>query len=114
MTMPVHVLSESDLMLLDSYSPELVEQDQEKLKKILFTNGMDTRFPVELTTPLFHRNLRHQVVENGRLFVGTERGDRAWCETGCMSLQAVVVSSEDPEHIKDLNEMATRARFKED
>lgn len=115
MSIVIHVLSESDLMLLDDYSPDLVEQNQAKLKNILWKNGMDVvNHPFEVTRPELHRNLRNQIIDGGVLFVGRERLDKQWAQTGCMSTMAVILSTEDPEHIKDLTEMATTVRFEGD
>lgn len=115
MSIVIHVLSESDLMLLDDYSPDLIEKNPARLKNILWKNGMDVvNHPFEATRPELHRNLRNQVVKNGVLFVGRERLDRQWAQTNCMSTMAVILSTEDPEHIKDLTEMATTVRFEGD
>lgn len=114
MTNVTHVLSESDLMLIDGYEPSLVETNENKLKNILWRNGMDVvNHTFEITTPKYHRNLRNKVVEDGRLFIGIERLDREWASTGAMSLAAVILSGKDPEHIKDMVEMAKTARYEE-
>ncbi len=105
-----YCLSESDLMLIDDYKPDLLETNPQLLVKILWKNGMDVKsfkFDYETNT---HRNLRNQAY-TGRRVLGTERMDKEWAQSGLMSLEAAIASSTDKEHRKDLIAMAKRSRL---
>lgn len=108
------VLSETDLMLLDGYSPELSVSGHAALGAILYKNGMDViNYPVTIRECL-HRPLSSPTkVVQGRMFCGAERLDRLWNQTGAMSLEAVIASMADTETRKEMVEMATIARFEE-
>lgn len=106
-----YVLSESDLLLLDDYEPGLEATNPQKLAKILWTNGMDVKdHRVEIDdNQTLHRNLQKQIVSSKR-YVGMERTDMAWRQTGKISTEALIASSTDKGFRKELCGMAAVAK----
>ena len=108
------VLSETDLMLLDDYSPSLVETGHAALGAILYKNGMDViNYPVTIRECLHYPRSTPTKAVYGRMFCSAERLDSKWNQTGAMSLEAVIASMADTETRKEMVEMATIARFEE-
>lgn len=85
-----HTLSISDLLLIDSFKKAFGEEDKQTIEKILYENGMDVTEPYTLEFSK-HRNLRGNIVSCER-YVGEERRDKNWLNSGAASWESVVES----------------------
>lgn len=99
-------LSVSDLLLVDGFKESFGQDNKEKIKEILFNNGMDVNKEFELVF-CRHRNLRGMVVECQR-YEGEERFDRDWLKSGAASWEAQLEAC-DPQTRIDLRVMGNRA-----
>jgi hypothetical protein len=97
-------ISESDLLLLDSYYVGIDQKEPEKFKRILFNHGfdIDAKIEEEIGT---HRNLQNKAYK-GKRFVGLERTDRAWLRSGYASVEAHINSSKDKSLKEELHNMS--------
>lgn len=86
-------LSVSDLLLIPDFQQAYGSGDKDKIKEILFKNGMETSHGVD-EVYCTHRNLRGKVVSCVRYESG-ERTDDAWLNSGCASLDATIASVPD-------------------
>lgn len=108
-------ISEALLLQQGWYYSGIHEKEPETFKKVLWSLGFNTKdYAIEV------RECEHRILEqrpetyNGTMFVGYERLDKEWSRTGCMTMEAVIASSDDKDHRKELVEMATTAKFKEE
>lgn len=85
-----HVLSISDLLLIDNFKAAFGSDDKVVLEKILFDNGIDVEEPYTLEYSK-HRNLRGNIVSCER-FVGIERSDISWLKSGASSWENIVAN----------------------
>jgi len=85
-----HTLSVSDLLLIDDFKTAFGSDDKKAIEKILFENGMDINEPVSLEFSK-HRNLRGNIVSCER-YVGEERQDLSWRQSGAASWDCIVAS----------------------
>ena len=74
----------------------------EKIKELLYKLGVDTRFPVEVEV-ITHRNIQNQVV-TCEYYMGRERTDRAYIQSGHASIEALYASK--PEYAPELIKMS--------
>ena len=74
----------------------------EKIKELLYKLGVDTRFPVEVEV-ITHRNMQNQVV-TCEYYMGRERTDRAYIQSGHASIEALYASK--PEYAPELIKMS--------
>lgn len=86
-------LSLSDLMLIPSFAQAFGENNEKKIKEILFNNGMDI-FNIIDEVVCTHRNLRGQVV-NCLRYESTERQDSQWINSQYSSWDAKVEAIRD-------------------
>lgn len=86
-------LSLTDLLLVEGFQEAFGKDDKETIHKILFNNGMETKYGVEEVV-CKHRNLRNQVVECLR-YEASERQDPRWLNTGAASWEVQLDSCED-------------------
>ncbi|MNF40758.1 hypothetical protein D3C85_783530 [compost metagenome] len=86
-------LSVSDLILVDGFGEAFASSDEQKIKEVLFQNGLDSSKEFEVIR-VTHRNLRNQVV-NGELYIGSERLDPEWIKSGFASLAARIEATDD-------------------
>ena len=72
----------------------------EKIKELLYKLGVDTRHPVDVQV-ITHRNMQNQVV-TCEYYMGRERTDRAYIQSGHASIEALYASKPDiaPDLIK--------------
>lgn len=83
------IVSESELQLaVPDYSYEYENTHPEAFKSIMFDFGMDTSQEFKRQDGLTHRNKLNQVVTCSR-WVGNERIDSAWVESGYASKEAM-------------------------
>lgn len=64
-----------------------IENNPEQFKVILFELGLDTSIPWDWQENIPHRNFFNEVVTCDR-WVGNERTDKVWIESGNASLEA--------------------------
>lgn len=74
----------------------------EKIKELLYKLGVDTRFHVEVEV-ITHRNIQNQVV-TCEYYMGRERTDRAYIQSGHASIEALYASK--PEYAPELIKMS--------
>lgn len=74
-------------MVKRDFTYEWVEQNREEFMQLLHEFGMDTLQPIELQTEIQHKNRMGKVVICDR-WVGNERTDRVWVESGHASREA--------------------------
>lgn len=72
-------LSFSDLEQIDGFVAIYESNDEEKMKALLWRNGVDVTQPYEWVECL-HRNLRNKMIEGKRLYC-MERLDNAWVKS---------------------------------
>lgn len=101
-------LSEKDLELLDSYYDDIENSDPDMLGKILFKHGFNTSLPVEIVNDT-HRCRTSNKVHTGKRFVGYERQDNNWRQSGLMTLETLMAIS-DKETRKDMFTMSRRSK----
>ena len=94
---------------MPNYSAEF-ESDDASFKRFLFSLGMDTNKPYQRQDGLQHRNRFNETVVCSR-WVGEERIDEDWINTGYASKEAIDKASgsrilEDIYRSKDLTEDA--------
>lgn len=105
--MSVHrAISCWDLMCYEESKEALMGNDEEKIKQILFSLGMDVEQPYDLES-CHHRPLLKE--DNspwyGPRFVGVERQDEEYLKSGYASWEAKVAASNDPHLRKELRRM---------
>lgn len=83
-------ISMSELMKVKTdLTYEWIDKNPKEFKDILWDVGMDTRnYPFETQTDIQHRNRFNEVVRCDR-FVGNERLDREWINSGYASQAAI-------------------------
>lgn len=109
------VWSEHDFMLLDEYDPSWVENDHKRLGELLWKHGVDVvNYPVSVIVCEHYPRSSPNRSVTGRLFSGSERLDKKWNQTGCMSIEACIASMKDQSVRQDMVEMATVVRFNEE
>ena len=86
-------LSLTDLLLVEGFQEAFGKDDKETIHKILFNNGMETKYGVEEVV-CKHRNLRNQVVECLR-YEASESQDIKWLKSGAASWEVQLDSCED-------------------
>ena len=69
------------------FTYDLIETDKDKFLKILYDFGMDTSQQIEIQTDIQHRNRLDKIVVCDR-YVGHERIDKEWIESGYASQEA--------------------------
>ena len=105
----VCIVSESEIQHIDpGFRFSNIESDQERLKGILFSLGMDTSKNFIKQPNIQHRNRLNKVVTCDR-YVGNERLDRVWIDSGYASREAKDKASgsrmlEDIYRARDLTE----------
>lgn len=86
-----------DLMCYEESKNAIKEGDEEKIKDILYNLGMDTDIPYVIEE-CYHRPLKRK--DNtpwfGPRFVGIERQDEEYLNSGYASWEAKVAASDDP------------------
>jgi hypothetical protein len=102
--MATHVLSLSDLMLIEDWTKAAKENNKREIYRGFYLNGVDISKPIEYEV-CTHKNLRGQTVTCGRI-LATERSDAAWLNSGAASKQAVMESIKDGYLVKELNAMS--------
>lgn len=115
MSFVTRYISEALLLNQSWYYTGIHKECPAIFNKALWTLGFNTKdFDIEVRE-CEHRVLEHSpITHNGIMFVGYERLDREWCRSGHMTMEAVIASSNDKDHRKELVELATAAKFKED
>lgn len=115
MSFVTRYISEALLQTQDWYYPGIHKESPAIFKKALWTLGFNTKdFDIEA------RVCEHRILEqrpatyDGLMFVGYERLDKEWSRGGCMTMEAVIASSDDKDHRKELVELATTIKFKEE
>lgn len=78
--------SELNKVIPDCNEPKALE-DEQKFMQMLFEAGIDTKLPIEHQV-LQHRNRFNEVVHCSR-WVGHERQDKQWIQSGYASKEAV-------------------------
>lgn len=82
------IISESELAkVIPDYSYSL-EEDQDKFLKLLYDLGMDVERPYSRQDAIQHRNRFNEIVVCSR-WVGEERVDDDWIESGYASREAI-------------------------
>lgn len=81
-------ISISDLMLVDGFAEAYANNDEKKIKTILYVTGLDVSHPFK-SVFCTHRNLHNQIVSCER-YEGVERQDPSWMRSGNASLENVV------------------------
>lgn len=97
-------LSFSDLMMIDEFKVAVKDNDQEKIRRILFENGMEVSKNYEVRV-CNHRTLTNKEF-NGPRFEGEERLDDVWIKSGAASLEATIESVKDASVRYDLRVMS--------
>lgn len=98
----VVVVSESELAkVIPDWSMEFVNKRFDAFKQILWDLGLDVYKPWEQQEGLVHRNRLNEVVWCNR-WVGVERLDKEWIESGYCSREAKNESS-GSQMVKDLD-----------
>lgn len=83
------IISESELVkVVTDYSASLEEASPYRFKAILFSLGLDTAKPYQRQDGMQHRNRLNQVVLCSR-WVGDERQDEEWINSGYASKEAI-------------------------
>jgi hypothetical protein len=80
-------LSELELVKPD-ISLKWINENKESFEEMLHSVGLDTTTPYEIQENLPHRNRLNKVVQCSR-WLGNERTDKAWIESGYASYAAV-------------------------
>lgn len=105
--MTEHVLSLSDLVLVDGFKTAFDLEDKEAIEAILHQNGMDVSAGYRTEVKL-HRNLQNKVVKCG-MYIGFERLDDEWIKSGAASMEAIIASSKDDNLRFTLRKMKAQA-----
>ena len=103
------ILSESDLLTLKDWYPELASENPALFNRILWDLGVDVHKEIETQEGLQHRNLQGQMV-TCRRYVGFERQDRAWMLGGQVSQEMQYLSA-DSETRKDMRKMQNTTEY---
>lgn len=72
---------------MPDFTYQWAEENPHKFQEILFELGMDTSLPIEVQETIQHRNRFNEVVICDR-WVGNERTDSAWIQSGYASVEA--------------------------
>lgn len=84
----VCVISASELAkVMPNFTYQWAEENPHKFQDILFGLGMDISLPIEVQETIQHRNRFDEIVICDR-WVGTERVDKEWVESGYASVEA--------------------------
>lgn len=78
----------------------------EKIKELLYKLGVDTRHPVDVEV-VTHRNMQNQVV-TCEYYMGRERTDKVWIQSGHASIEALYASK--PDIAQDLIKMSRQGQ----
>lgn len=81
------IVSESELLHIPYYEKNMHNSNEIQFKNILYDLGMDTTRAFAKQEGLIHRNRLNQVVKCTR-WVGEERQDYLWIESGYASQEA--------------------------
>lgn len=82
------IVSASEIaMVVPEFTYDMIENDRNRFADILHQFGMDLKQPVELQENLVHRNRANKIVQCDR-YVGYERTDPEWIESGHASKEA--------------------------
>jgi hypothetical protein len=82
------IVSASEIALAKpGFTYEWVEKNPNEFKDLLHGFGMDLNQPIELQSEIQHKNRMHQIVVCDR-WVGYERTDKEWIESGYASREA--------------------------
>jgi hypothetical protein len=99
------IISESEIVkVMPNYSSEF-ENQEDRFKNFLYSLGMDTEKPYQRQDALQHRNRLNEIVVCSR-WVGEERLDEAWLNSGYASKPAI-----DKASGSKLTEDIYRARY---
>ena len=80
-------VSASELAKVMDFSYEWADENRKEFEGILFGLGIDTSVPYEEQREVWHRNRFNEVVFCDR-YVGNERIDKEWIESGYASQEA--------------------------
>lgn len=69
------------------FNYDLIDKNPHKFLDILYEFGMDINQPYEIQENVMHRNRMHKIVQCDR-YVGYERVDDAWINSGFASQEA--------------------------
>lgn len=82
-------VSESEVVkLAPEYTAKWEEQNLEQLEQILYSFGLNTKQPYRRYDGIPHRNKFNEVVVCSR-WVGNERADKEWLDSGFASREAI-------------------------
>ena len=82
------IVSASEIAkVMPSFTYDMVEKDRDTFLDILYQFGMDIKQPIEIQKDLMHRNRMNNIVQCDR-YVGYERTDKIWIESGYASREA--------------------------
>lgn len=82
-------VSESELFFLyPNYTYELSSENPHLFKSLLWRLGLDSTLPWSIQENIIHRNRFNQVTQCTR-FMGEERQDKEWLESGYASREAL-------------------------
>lgn len=96
-------ISHSEIITVQPWiTREFIENNPKEFKQILFDLGMDINYPVE-EQDVIHRN-RFGNINSGLRWVGNERCDKSWIESGFAST-AVVDKSKNSKLLIDIYRM---------
>jgi len=85
----MQIISESELVkVLEDYSSDWEVKYPVAMQEILFSLGLDTSLNYERQDAIQHRNRFNEVVVCSR-WVGVERSDKLWVESGYASKEAL-------------------------
>ena len=103
--MSVHILSISDLTLVDGWAEAYASDNKIEINRRLYSCGVDITKPwtIQFST---HRNLRGQIVDCDRV-VAVERTDAQWIKSGGASDQ-VKLEQHEGSMFKELAGMGRR------
>lgn len=82
------IVSESEIKAVHpSFNDKFEHSNPEEFRKIMYSLGMDTSYPIIRQEGLKHRNRLNQVVKCTR-WLGEERLDDEWIKSGYASVEA--------------------------
>jgi len=96
-------ISLSDLIRCPGY-----DGTEAKTKELLWQLGVDTKHEIEILV-VQHRNMQNQVV-TCEYYMGRERTDREYIQSGHASIEALYASKPDAELQKDMIKMSRQGQ----
>jgi hypothetical protein len=101
----MYYLSVWDLLLLEGFAEAFGSEDKEKIEEYLYENGLDVNKYYEEEVVL-HRCLSQKEPVECVRYLGAERSDKSWLNTGVASTRAWIDNTKDDMMKEDMKNMS--------